>query len=59
MTTRNWIKIGDLEYKRYAHNVIYNGEVFLVYGGYDSKALKSEKCVLSGTELLHTDAIVS
>ena len=48
LETSNWTKLGDLNSGRYAHGVIYDGQVFLVVGGQGN--LKTEKCTLSGNE---------
>ena len=48
LATSNWSKIGDLKTGRHAHGVIYDGEVFLVIGGYGDRY--TEKCILSGTD---------
>ena len=42
---------------RFQHNVIYDGEVFMVIGGYESAyadTLHSEKCTLSGSTMTCT-----
>ena len=52
METTTWSKLGDLKLGREGHNVIHDGEVFLVVGGNGN--LKTEKCSLSGNEFEKT-----
>ena len=49
LATTTWSKLGDLKTGREGHGVIYDGQVFLVVGGYGNR--KTEKCTLSGMEL--------
>ena len=52
--TTSWSKLGELRSSRYQHNVIYDGEVFMVIGGNNSN-LKSEKCSLSRSTMTCTE----
>ena len=52
--TTSWSKLGDLTTYRDQHNVIYDGEVFMVIGGQFSDNLHSEKCSLSGSTMTCT-----
>ena len=49
LSTTSWTKLGDLKVGRAYHNVIYDGEVFIVVGG--SGSMKTEKCSLSGSTM--------
>ena len=53
LQTTSWIKLGDLKVGRSHHNVIYDGDVFIVVGGSNSK--KTEKCSLSGSTMTCTE----
>ena len=48
LPTTSWSNIGNLRIARYAHSVIYDGDNFLVVGGYSYNAYKTETCSLSG-----------
>ena len=48
LATSSWTKLGDLKTARNGHGVIYDGDVFLIIGGYGD--LDTEKCTLSGTD---------
>ena len=52
LATEEWSKIGELRTVRGGHGVIYDGEFFMVIGGYDNRygSIKTEKCKLSGKE---------
>ena len=52
LATSSWSKLGDLNTARRFHNVIYDGEVFMVIDG--NASLKTEKCVLSGSTMTCT-----
>ena len=41
-STLTWTKAGELNYARYGHGAIYNGERIIVAGGYGS--YKTESC---------------
>ena len=49
LATTSWAKLGDLKVGRWYHNVIFDGEVFIVVGG--SGSMKTEKCTLSGSTM--------
>ena len=49
LATTSWVKLGDLKVGRWGHNVIFDGEVFIVVGG--SGTMKTEKCSLSGSTM--------
>jgi len=50
--TRKWSKAGDMVSGREGHNVIYDGQFFIVVGGSDgSDALKTEKCAIVNEEM--------
>ena len=51
LQTTSWIKLGDLTLERWNHNVIYDGEVFIVVGGLATNDIKTEKCSLSGSTM--------
>ena len=48
LATTSWSKVGDLRAARHGHEVVFLGEVFLVFGGHGN--FKTEKCTLSGKE---------
>ena len=50
LSTTSWTKLGDLKVGRVHHNVIYDGEVFIVVGG-PTDSIKTEKCTLSGSTM--------
>ena len=53
LSTTSWTKLGDLQTGRSGHNVIYDGEVFIVVGGKfeNSQTFKTEKCTLAGSSM--------
>ena len=54
LVTTAWTDIGNLKSGRYVHNVIFDGEVFMVIGGNEGE-LKTEKCSLSGGRMTCTE----
>ena len=51
-TQDNWTKLGNLNYKRYAHRVIQVDNEFLVVGGFISADLSpTESCKLNGQSM--------
>ena len=48
LATTSWSKLGDLQTGRREHGVIYDGDVFLIIGGWGD--YKTERCSLSGKE---------
>ena len=51
-----WSNFGNLVYKRHGHNAIFDGSVFLIFGGNSGDPGKlSEKCFFSGESLSCTE----
>ena len=49
--TRTWSKAGSLKIGRRDHGVIFDGEKFIVVGGYNGGAVENEVCTLIGTSM--------
>ena len=49
--TKTWSKAGSLKNGRYAHGAIFDGEKFIVVGGYNGGAVENEVCTLIGTSM--------
>ena len=56
--TQTWSKAGSLKNGRYGHGAIFDGEKFIVLGGYPSGngPVKNEVCTLSGTSMTCEEA---
>ena len=55
-TTKKWSLAGTLNFGRYGHGAIFDGEQFLVLGGYGE--VKSEYCTLQGKNVTCQSHIV-
>ena len=51
--TRTWSLAGNLKQARRGHAVVFDGEKFLVIGGYGNSE-KTENCVLNGDKITCT-----
>ena len=56
--TRTWSKAGSLKNRRNGHGAIFDGEKFMILGGYKKYggAMKNEVCTLSGTSMTCEEA---
>ena len=50
LVTESWFLVGSLNYARFGHNVIFDGQHFLVVGGYDE--FKNEVCTLGEDKMI-------
>ena len=51
LSTTSWTKLGNLKVGRAQHNVIYDGDVFIIVGGLQEGSFPTENCSLSGSTM--------